>query len=69
MRSINNIVNQPKTHTASSKIVEYPFLKKTFTYGEYINWKQDSPKFTMEDYNNYKNVVNKSFVYYTANNN
>ena len=60
---IINIIPKIEICVVSSNIVECPFYKQTFTYGEYKNWNTLSPKFTFGDYNKYKYAYNKCFVY------
>mgnify|MGYP001054400299 FL=1 len=63
MTPIYNIVKPTTRYIATSQIVEYPFFKQTFTYGEYMNWKMISPRFTMKDYIKYTKQDKTRFVY------
>tara|TARA_B100000282_G_scaffold284131_1_gene248381 strand:- start:413 stop:616 length:204 start_codon:yes stop_codon:yes gene_type:complete len=58
-----NLIPKKDIYAVSSNIVEYPFYKQTFTYGEYKNWNMVSPKFTFGDYKKYKYAYKKCFVY------
>ena len=56
VNNINNIIIVKVMvlvmHT-TNKIVKCPVMKKKFTYGEYKNFFDISPKFTWKDYNEY----------------
>ncbi len=43
-------------------ITENPLYKKKFTYGEYKNWNDFSPKFTWREYTNYISIKNEYII-------
>ena len=63
MTPINKIVKPEYKYIPTSQIVEYPFKKQSFTYGEYKNWQRISPRFTLNDYEKYKKHPKKKFIY------
>ena len=62
INNINNIrivkIMKMIMHT-TSHIVKCPVLNKTFTYGEYKNFFDTSPKFTYKDYKDYMYIKSR----------